>query len=473
MPPLRFAMEILGVAPWDKQRDVLDAVMRHRRVAVKSGNGLGKDFTAAVVVLWYLHCHDPAVALSTAPTFRQVRHVLWRQIHRLHRNARVPLGGTLLDTRWDIAEDRYALGLSADGADQFQGFHCPNVLVVVDEAEGVDEEIYEAIDSVMTSRNPTLLLIGNPTSTSGPFFRAFHEERGIYRNITISALDSPNVRVGGTSISGLTTARWVEERRQIWGENSDLYRSRVLGEFPKRGEDNLLSMDDINAAIYDDCSAVVAGEGRDEDDAAGGKPALRPTEAHPFVDLAGLFLPGMMPSNYGRVVVGVDVARFGNDRTVVLMRRGDRVESIKSFARIDTMASVGQVMVAIREHRPDAVNIDEIGVGSGVVDRLREQGMRVRGVNVSESPRRDRTCANLRAEGYQTLAQRFRDHRIRIPRDTELISELVNLRYGYDSRGRLVMQNKRKAKGRGAPSPDKADALMLAFLDDEPNESVW
>ena len=165
--PLRFATDVLGVDPWEKQREVLDAVMRERRVAVKSGNGLGKDFIAAVAVLWYLHCHDPAIVLSTAPTFRQVRHVLWRQIHRLHRGAAGILGGTMLDTRWDLAEDRYALGLSADGADQFQGFHCPNVLVIVDEAEGVDEEIYEAIDSVMTSQNPTLLLIGNPTSTSG------------------------------------------------------------------------------------------------------------------------------------------------------------------------------------------------------------------------------------------------------------------------------------------------------------------
>ena len=191
---------------WSKQEDVLDAVMRERRVAVKSGNGLGKDFTAAVAVLWYLHCHDPAIVLSTAPTFRQVRHVLWRLIRRLYRGARVALGGTMLDTRWDLAHDRYALGLSADGADQFQGFHCDNVLVVVDEAEGVEEEIYEAVDSVMTSQNPTLLLIGNPTSTSGAFHRAFHEESGIYHPITISALDSPNVKGQRIEIAGLTTA---------------------------------------------------------------------------------------------------------------------------------------------------------------------------------------------------------------------------------------------------------------------------
>ncbi len=470
--PLRFATDVLGVDPWEKQREVLDAVMRERRVAVKSGNGLGKDFIAAVAVLWYLHCHDPAIVLSTAPTFRQVRHVLWRQIHRLHRGAADMLGGTMLDTRWDLAEDRYALGLSADGADQFQGFHCPNVLVVVDEAEGVDEEIYEAIDSVMTSQNPTLLLIGNPTSTSGPFHRAFHEEIGIYRPITISALESPNVREGRIEIAGLTTAEWVEERREVWGENSDLFRSRVRGEFPLRGEDNLISMEDINAAIYEeDEDAPILRQAQDE--RAGAVGAWRQTvQDDPF----DLFLPGMGPSagssmgGYGRVVVGVDVARFGSDRTVVLMRRGDRVESIRAFSRMDTMSAVGRVMVAVREHRPDAVNVDDIGVGAGVVDRLREQGVRAQGINVAEGPRRDRTCANLRAEGYRLLAGRFRDRRIRIPRDTELISELASLRYRYNSRGRLLMESKESMRKRGAQSPDKADALMLAFLDDDPDE---
>ena len=416
----------MGVRLWDKQRQVLEAVRRERRVAVKSGNGLGKGFTAAVTVLWYLHCHDPGIVLSTAPTFRQVRHVLWRQIHRLHRGAADTLGGRLLDTRWELAEDRYALGLSADGADQFQGFHCENVLVVVDEAAGVEEEIYEAVDAVMTSQNPRLLLIGNPTRTDGSFHRAFHEERGIYRTITISALESPNLRAGAVETPGLVTAEWVEERRVAWGENSDRFRSRVLGEFPSKGEDNMIEMADIEAAVYE----------------------------------------GVEDSGTGRVVIGVDVARFGSDRSVALMRRGERVVWIRAFSRIDTMATAGQVMVAVREHRPDLVNVDAIGVGAGLADRLREQGVPARGVNVAEKPRRDTTCANLRAEGYRTLARRFRDRRIRIPRDAELIAELATLRYEYDSRGRLLMEGKDKMKKRNGRSPDKADALMLAFLDD-------
>ena len=139
--PLAFAKDILRVELWSKQEEVLSALFENRRVAVKSGNGLGKGYCAAVAVLWFLYYHDPAIVLSTAPTFRQVWHVLWRQIRRLYRRAPDVLGGKILDTRWELADARYAIGLSADTADQFQGFHSPNMLIVVDEAEGLSDEI--------------------------------------------------------------------------------------------------------------------------------------------------------------------------------------------------------------------------------------------------------------------------------------------------------------------------------------------
>ena len=165
---LEFAKGILRVELWSKQEEVLSALFENRRVEVKSGNGLGKEYCAVVAVLWFLYCHDPAIVLSTAPTFRQVRHVLWRQIRRLYRRAPDVLGGNILDTRWELADDRYAIGLSADTADQFQGFHSPNMLIVVDEAEGLSDEIYEAVEAVMTSASPRLLLIRNPPLSPGP-----------------------------------------------------------------------------------------------------------------------------------------------------------------------------------------------------------------------------------------------------------------------------------------------------------------
>ena len=436
--PVAFASDVLGVQLWSKQCDVLRAVTAGRRVAVKSGNGLGKDFTAAVAILWYLGAHDPGIVLSTAPTFRQVRHVLWRQLHRLHRRAAGRLGGELLDTRWELADDRYALGLSASGADQFQGFHCENMLVVVDEAEGVSEPIYEAVEALMTSANPKLLLIGNPTVTYGAFHRAFHQESGIYRTITISALESPNVAAGRVVVPGLTTAEWVEERRAIWGDDSPLFRARVMGEFPDRSDDGLISSADIEAALL--------------------PPGARPAPER------GSELFGAEPA-----VIGVDVARYGPDRSVIVVRRGNVVVDVQVYSGIDTMELVGYVVVAMREYAPERVNIDVVGLGSGVVDRLREQGLtRVRGVSGAESPVREAACANLRAEGYWTLRQRFAQRAIRIPNDPELIAELSSLRYTFSSRGKVLMESKEDLRRRGRRSPDKADALMLAFLNDTP-----
>lgn len=153
--PMQFATEILGVELWAKQEEDLSSLERHRRVAVKSGSGLGKGFCAAAALLWFLYAHqDAAIVLSTAPTFRQVRHFVCRQVHRLYRPKAELLGVKMLDTRWEIADDRYAMGLSEENGDQFQGFHSPNMFIAMDEAEGVSDEVYEAIEAVMTSADP-------------------------------------------------------------------------------------------------------------------------------------------------------------------------------------------------------------------------------------------------------------------------------------------------------------------------------
>ena len=443
--PLDFARDVLGVELWSKQQEVLSALQDNRRVAVKSGNGLGKDYCAAVAVLWFLYCHDPAIVLSTAPTFRQVRHVLWRQIRRLHRLAPDVLGGKVLDTRWELAEDRYAIGLSTDTADQFQGFHSPNMFIVVDEAEGVSDEIYEAVESVMTSASPRLLLIGNPTTVTGAFRRAFYQERHLYYTITISALESPNVEAEEVLIPGLTSAEWVEERRETWGENNPIYRARVLGEFPDQAEDTLIKLSDIEAAAEQQ-TAPVDGDRSDESDEA--------------VQLE-------------ETVLAVDVARFGSDRSVILRRRGNQVEDIQTFQKLDTMQLAGWVVAAIKECHPDRMYIDEIGVGAGVVDRLREQGFNVRGINVARRARQEAIFTNTRSEGYWKLRELFASRQIKIPRDNQLMGELAALRYNYDSQGRIYLESKEAMRGRGLPSPDKADALMLAFVEQGHHTRLW
>ena len=462
--PVAFARDVLGVELWAKQVEVLNALTESRRVAVKAGNGLGKGFCAAVAVLWFMHAHqDAAIALSTAPTFRQVRHILWRQLRRLYRPAAQTLGGKMLDTRWELADNRYALGLSADGADQFQGFHSPNVFIVVDEAEGVSEEIYEAIEAVMTSADPLLLLIGNPTSMSGAFRRAFHEERQLYRTITISALESPNVQAGRIVIPGLTTSPWVEERRKIWGEKSNLYRARVLGEFPDQGVNTLISLSDIEAAIERHTVSMPEGEQT---------PNSLPLEEEGW---GGGEIPrNSLPAGDGEgVILAVDVARYGSDRTVIIRRRGDRIEDFQALTQMDTMQVVGWVAAAIREHNPAHVLIDEIGIGAGVVDRLRELGHPVHGVNVARRARNDKKFLNLRAEGYWKLRERFVSGYISIPNDSQLVAELSSLRYFYVEGDRLKIEGKDDIRKRRLPSPDKADALMLSFLPPPNRLRLW
>ena len=438
--PALFAEEVLGITSlWSKQKEVLDTLGTHARVAVKSGNGLGKGFSAAISILWFLYCEDEAVVLSTAPTFRQVRHVLWREVHRLYRNARYDLGGKLLDTRLEISKGRYALGLSADGADEFQGFHSPNMLIVVDEAEGVEETIYEAIDSVMTSENCKLLLIGNPTTMEGSFRRAFYEDSELYQTITISALESPNVLQGRSVVRGLVTRKWVEERGRVWGAGNPVYQARVLGEFPDQGEDTLIPLSVVEGAVARD---------------------FTPSPA----------LPNQGEEN---VVIAVDVARFGSDKSVILRRRGMVVEDIQAYRGLDTMKLAGHVANAIQLHKPAVVMIDEVGIGAGVVDRLREQGYHVQGVNVGMAAQDSEHYANLRAEGFWDLHNLFLRGDVTIPPDGELVGQLAGLRYTFNSLGRVVMESKEEVRRRGGASPDKADAMMLAFLPNKHKVRLW
>ncbi len=485
LSPEEFAQDILRVDLWHKQAEVLSALPDNQRVAVKSGNGLGKGFCASVAVLWFLYTHDPAIVLSTAPTFRQVQHVLWRQIRQLHRRAKDTLKGKLISTRWDLAEDRYAMGLSADTADEFQGFHSPNMFIVVDEAEGVSDEIYEAIEGVMTSAECRLLLIGNPTTVTGVFRRAFHEESHLYYNVTISALDSPNVTAGKVEVPGLTTARWVNERKEIWGEDNPLYRARVLGEFPDLAEDALIRLSEIEAAGKREHPSSSADPAADQSKSASPDPDATPGSNEEFVPsvAAGQLGsvsrkdvgadPAPTPDDNVELVLAVDVARFGSDRSVILRRRGQRVEEIRTFQKLDTMQLTGWVAAAIQEFQPDRVCIDEIGVGAGVVDRLREQGYQVKGINVARLARHDKLFANLRAEGYWRLRELFATGMISIPTDSRLMGELAALKYSYDSQGRIIMESKEAMRQRGQASPDVADALMLAFVDPPTRARLW
>ena len=195
---VEFARFDLHTKLWGKQAEILRVLKFSKRTAVRSCNGSGKTHVAAVAVLWWLlaHEHKSALAITTAPTQRQVTNLLWREIRRIYfkNTALFPPSAKITRTSLELSPNHYAMGLSTDSPERFQGFHEENILFVVDEASGVHEDIFEAIEGSMTSRRARLLLIGNPTSVSGTFYKAFHQNRTQYEKIHISAFDTPNLR---------------------------------------------------------------------------------------------------------------------------------------------------------------------------------------------------------------------------------------------------------------------------------------
>jgi len=430
--PVWFVRHVLTVDPWAKQEAVLRAVRDYRRTAVRSCHGIGKTRVAAWVALWFLLTHPDSLVVTTAPTWHQVEHLLWREIRAAHVLSAYPLGSKPLKTEYTLSEQWYALGLSTNEPERFQGFHAASgdILLICDEASGIEQTIFDAAEGFLTSDGARLLLIGNPTQLSGEFYTAFRSP--LYHKIHISAFDSPNLRAGAVVRPYLITPAWVEEKRIKWGEDSPLWSARVLGEFPTQGDDTLISLAWVEAA------------------------QARYAET----------LPG------APVELGVDVARFGSDKSVLILRRGPRVTIYQVIAKSDLMALCGAVIHALGETGATMVKVDVIGVGAGVYDRCREQGKPVAPINVAEAPRDTERFANLRAELYWNLRELLRDGQMALPPDDDLAGQLASIKYKFDSRGRILIESKEDMRKRGLSSPDHADALALAFAPEPASSAV-
>lgn len=424
--PVAFIREWLGDDLWEKQAEIAESVRDHRRTAVKSCHGSGKSFLAARIVLWFLHAYPGSIVLTTAPTFNQVANILWRNVGAAAAATKQPLLGRALTTRYEIAPDWYGLGFKAEDtkSDRFQGFHAENAMVVIDEGAGVAETVYEALDAVMTSEAARMLIIGNPTNPVGTFYDAFHSARELYHTITIAAADTPNIREGRTVRPYLITQQWIDDAVTKHGEDSPYVQARVHAEFPEVGDNNLIPLAWVEAA-----NARAADE-RD-----------------------------------GALEAGLDVARFGGDMNALCIRQGMTVVHESSWSGLDTMQTAGKVKHILADFPPvSKIKVDVIGVGAGVADRLREDKYPVTDVNVSASSRNPEEFANLRHELWWMLRELFRDGEVIGPIDDTTMGQLASVRYKYDSKhSRPVVESKDDMKKRGIRSPDRAEALMLAF----------
>ncbi len=432
--PVWFAQELLGANPWSKQREILTALRDNDFIAVRSCNGAGKTFTAALATLWWLCSYEEAVVITTAPSERQVKELLWREIRHLHRRNEGLIGGRLTSTRLEISDKCFAYGFSTNTQERFQGFHNRNMLVIVDEASGVHEFIFDAVFGYLTSENSKILLIGNPSSLAGTFYDAFHKNRDHWKTIHISAFDTPAFQSdgevslnSGEFSAGIATPKWVQHIADQRGTDSAVYQFRVLGEFPDEADDTLIALRLIEAAVERHCN------NDDTHDA----------------------------------IMGVDVARFGSDQTVAIVRKGPRVIDIQAFGKSDLMQTTGRMIDLARHYDVNKMYVDEIGMGAGVIDRINELGaLQVVGINSSSKSQDSERYLNFRAQMFDGLRQRFADCEISIPDDPELISQLASLTYRYTSRGQLQIESKDQIRSSGRQSPDKADALALAFTTD-------
>lgn len=382
------------------------------------------SFVAARAALWWLYTHPQSVVMITAPTFRQVEKVVWQEIRSAFHNSKYGLFGTILNTEIKIAPKWFAFGFSTTNPDAAQGIHSDRVLVILDEASGIPESIWTAVDGCLTSANSRILSIGNPTDPTSRFAAEFKSPN--VNKFKIGAYDTPNLKAGKTIYPGLITKEWVEDKKIRWGETSPMYVSRVMGEFPETSNDTLIPL-----------SAIEAAQGAD----------LPPD-----------------PQTKPLRVLGVDVARFGSNETVMYLRDKSKARLIFAMRGADTMQTVGRIIALSRENNADRVVVDEIGVGAGVIDRLKEQGIGVVAANAARASGDPNRFANIRAEWFWGLRERFLEGQIDIdPQDQDLASQLANLKYKIDSRGRIVIESKDEMARRGMQSPDRADALALAF----------
>lgn len=226
---VRFTRGCLRQDTWSLQAAILQAIATGTRVAVKACHASGKSFVSAAAVVWWVTRYRDGIVITTAPTWEQVRRVLWGEIHKAVAGSRIAYP-PLNETELRVGPGNYAIGLSTNEGVRFQGFH-GRILIVIDEAPGVKPKIYEAIEGIRAGGDVRVLALGNPTIASGPFYDAFTANRGGWRTFTISAFDTPNLQ--GLTLDSLlelpdteldrntrpylVTRRWVREKHAEWG----------------------------------------------------------------------------------------------------------------------------------------------------------------------------------------------------------------------------------------------------------------
>jgi len=418
--------------------DTIKEYSKKMGISIKSGKGSGKTTVEAWFCIWFLVCFPKSVVPAIASRLDQVKDVLWREISKwIALSVTNGKYGTLIADMLSVQGEKiyvkghrgtegkewYALARSAPDSSSkeeasvaLQGFHSEYMMPIADEASGVNDHFFRALEETLTDDVNFIIMTYNPSRTMGCAYDSQHKFKDMWITKRWNCEESENV--SKESIARL-------ERK--YGRESNYFRINVLGLEPESSDDTLIPLEWVQRAVDIDIESVK------------GDPLL----------------------------VGVDVAREGNDKSVILSRRGPVVEMVKDYANKDTMELSGLVSIFIADNDPSAVAIDVIGVGGGVVDRLKEIGHRVTSVNVANKARKPEKFKRLRDELWWKVREAFENSKIKIPNDEELIYELSNIKYEVESSGKVKVESKGKMKERGVSSPNKADALVMTYFFNE------
>lgn len=421
--PNAFVTELWDVTPEEWQVKALEGVRDHPRVSIRSGHGVGKTTLEAWATLWFLLTRKPALVVATANSQDQLRDVVFRTIGQWAARLPEPLRGELDVTServWlkSAPQENYGVARTAskEKPEALQGFHEKNMLFIMEEASGIPNEVVEVGQGALSTPGAKLLMCGNPTRNSGYFYDSFHKLRNSFHKIHVSSEDVERAR------------GHIQDIIDRYGLESNQYRVRVLGEFPLEGDDILIPLHLVESAVH------------------------RRVE----------------PLDIYRTVWGVDPARYGDDRTALAKRRGNELLCpIQSWSNYDTIQSARFVMEQYEathtDLRPYEILVDEIGIGAGVLDSLRENGLPARGVNVAERPSNVPRFRRLRDELWWRAREWFERRNCIIPDQEEFISEISDVTYEVEPGGKVVVESKKDMKERGGKSPDLADAFVLTF----------
>lgn len=444
--PAEFVEDIIRVTPDTEQAKILRSVAENPMTSVRSGHGIGKSAVEAWVVIWFMVTRPFPKIPCTAPTQHQLFDILWAEISKWIRNNKT-LQNELIWTKEKLymkgyPEEWFAVARTASKPDALQGFHADNVLYIIDEASGVDDKIFEPVLGALSTPGAKLLMCGNPTQLSGFFYDSHNKNRAVYKSFHIDGRNSSRV-----------SKDFVQTIINMYGENSDVFRVRVAGEFPVQEDDIFIPLPLIERSVMTEYS-----------------PRQTPNLVH----------------------IACDVARFGDDKTVIGYKLDEKAALYKKRQGQDTMKTADDIVMLgeklVEKHHltdPIPVKVDDGGVGGGVVDRLRQikrnnperfwwlEVYPVKfGQRINHKYYYDSTTYMMSI--VKKLLQPFDENgsqkpvELILPDDDDLAAQLSGRKYFITEQSKIRIESKKEMKKRGRPSPDEADCILLLCLPVKP-----